>query len=153
MGVGAVRSGMDIESFVENQQGETLPNAAIGAAASVVLSFTGVGVPLGGGIAGYLENRGGAAGAKVGAMAGAIASLPIVFLAWLGFVFLGLFAGGAGEPSLFFGGAVFVVMLGFVVVVTVGMGALGGLVGGLIAAEESKSRQEPGRSREFDVDQ
>jgi hypothetical protein len=131
----ATQSQRQERSFVEKREGDTLINALIGAVASVLLSFTGVGIILGGAIAGYLQNRGGGGGAKVGAISGLIAAIPAFFVITIVFGGLGLFgAGASGEVGIgaFFGGLAIFVLL-FVVVILVGMGGLGGLIGGILA--------------------
>lgn len=107
----AVKSAVDTSN--------TLLNAAIGAVATVGLSFTAVSPVIGGAIAAYLE---GDDGLRVGAISGVIALLPAVLVVLLGFVFFV----GAGAA----GGAVFV-FLGVVLVGAwvVGLSVLGGYVG------------------------
>jgi len=58
----------------------TLLNAFIGAIATFLLSFTGISPVLGGVLAGYLEGGETNDGLRVGAMSGAIASLPVLGL-------------------------------------------------------------------------
>jgi|APHM01.1.fsa_nt_gi hypothetical protein len=60
--------------------GDTWMNALIGAAVTVVTSFTGVSPVIGGAVAGYL-NR--VDGATVGALSGALAAVPLVLLVFL----------------------------------------------------------------------
>ncbi|MEZ3162751.1 DUF5518 domain-containing protein [Halorubrum sp. RMP-47] len=113
-----------------------LLNALIGAIATAVLSFTGVSPLLGGALAGYLNEDD---GLRVGAISGAIASIPVVGLLLLVLVllpFLGLF-GFLLEVGIAAGG---VVVFGAIVVIggvayTVVLSALGGLIG-VYAKEE-----------------
>src|SRR6056297_254859 len=123
-----VRPRMDSEN--------TLLNALVGAIATTVLSFTGISPLLGGAVAGYLNSDGepdGGDGLRVGALSGAIASIPIVGLLLLGLVllpFLGLF-GFPLEAGIAVGG---VVVFGAIIVIggvayTVVLSALGGLLG------------------------
>lgn len=131
-------------SFVERRQGDTLINAIIGAAAGFVLSFTGVGVILGGAVAGYLQNEGKSAGAKVGAISGAIAAIPAFLIISIVFGSIGAFGVGAGELGVgaFFGGLAIFILI-FVLVLVVGMSALGGFVGGAIADSQNDPRRGP----------
>lgn len=110
----------------------TLVNVLVGAAATIVaaplLPFAAI---VGGGLAGYLQRSDPAEGAKVGAMAGAVASIPAFFLAWL---VLGVFL--LGSFSLFaitsvIAGVAFAILAGYLV----GAGALGGAVGAFVQRE------------------
>jgi hypothetical protein len=131
------------QTFVDRRQGDTLINAIIGAIVSVVLSFTGVGIILGGVAAGYLQNRGKGAGVKVGGLSGLIAAIPAFLVITLAFGSLSLFSLGAGGSGAFFGfGFLALVVLIFVAIVFVGMGALGGLVGGVLADNQHRNRDQ-----------
>lgn len=121
-------------------------NAALGAVATVVLSFVPLSPVLGGALAGYLQEGETGSSLRVGALSGAIAVIPMIGVLLL---FGGIFAllplgfaaadGGLGIPA----GALSVVVLFalfvlFVVAVlyTVGLGALGGLLGGYVRRED-----------------
>ncbi|GAA0646590.1 DUF5518 domain-containing protein [Salarchaeum japonicum] len=109
----------------------TLINALIGAAVTVVLSFTGVSPVLGGAAAGYLQANGPGDGARVGAISGLVASLPIilvlaVFSAALPFVPIEFAALGIVA-------VLFVVV--FVVGITAALSAAGGYIGGYLEEE------------------
>lgn len=114
-------------------RGDTILNAVIGAVASVVLSFLPFGIVLGGAIAGYLQGEPNdyAEGAKVGALAGLLAFLPV-----LGIIFL---IGGALPffPLEFaaLGLVVFLFVLLLGGVYFIGGGALGGAVGAYFVDE------------------
>jgi hypothetical protein len=115
---------------------DTLVNAVIGAVVTLVLSFTGFSPILGGMTAGYLERGDRADGLRVGALSGAIATLPFLLLMFLfgGFVVTGsMMADGVG----FAGGFVFLLLVGFLVALvwSVGLSALGGLLGVYVATE------------------
>lgn len=121
---------------------DTLLNAFIGAVATFLLSFTGISPVLGGAVAGYLNSDGTAEsgdGLRVGALSGAIASIPVVGLLLLVLVllpFLGLFrfpleVGIAAGGVVVFGA---IVVLGGVAY-TVVLSALGGLIGAYVKAE------------------
>ncbi|WP_048077646.1 MULTISPECIES: DUF5518 domain-containing protein [unclassified Halorubrum] len=114
----------------------TLLNAVIGAVASVLLSFTGLGPLLGGAVAGYLSSDGTAEsddGLRVGALSGAIASIPIVVILLLVLVllpFLGFFAIPL-EVGLTIGVIAVLTVISVIggVAYSVVLGALGGLLG------------------------
>jgi len=126
-------------------RGDTLLNAAIGTAVTVLLSFTGVSPLLGGGVAGYLQQEGRTSGATVGAVSGLVASvLFLVFSA----LFFGLFRFGLapavafsapGGPELL---VLLVIAVPMVAVWNVGLGALGGYVGAYIY-EDGTDPSEP----------
>ena len=59
---------------------DTLLNALLGALVTVVLSFTGFSPILGGAAAGYLQQNGPGDGARVGALSGLVASLPVLLV-------------------------------------------------------------------------
>jgi len=120
----------------------TLLNAVVGAVASVLLSFTGIGPTLGGAVAGYLNNDGTAEtgnGLRVGALSGLITSIPIVALLLLVLVllpFLGFFRFPL-EAGLAAGGIVIlaaIAVLGGVAYAVV-LSALGGLLGVYLKGE------------------
>lgn len=126
-------------------EGDTLLNAVIGAAVTVVLSFTGFSPLVGGGVAGYLQQSSRRNGAKVGALAGALAFIPFLLMIVLGFgVFLAVpvMHGGMGLP----GGVELLVLLLIVFplafVWNVGLGAVGGYLGTYLR-EELEHSTEP----------
>ncbi|MFC7325304.1 DUF5518 domain-containing protein [Halorubrum rutilum] len=106
--------------------GNTYLNALIGAVATVLLSFTGVSPVLGGAAAGYLEGGETSDGLRVGAISGAIASLPALGILLL-FLFL---VPVAPEPGVAIGGGA--VVLGIVAVAfgfVMALSAVGGVIG------------------------
>lgn len=114
----------------------TLLNAVIGAAATVVLTVLPFSPVLGGAVAGYLERGDYREGATVGALSGVIAAIPMALFAT---VLLTLFtivptAGGRMGVGLFFGFMFLVVGL-FFLLYTVGLSALGGVLGVVLADE------------------
>jgi hypothetical protein len=128
-------------------KGDTLLNAVLGAVVTVVLSFTGFSPILGGGVAGYLQRETRRDGAVVGAISGALATIPFLFLIVVGFGFLlagPLMAGGFGLP----GGVelliVVFVMFPLLLLWNGVLGAAGGYVGTYVYEEygplESRSR-------------
>jgi hypothetical protein len=117
----------------------TLLNAVLGAVATTLLTFTGISPLLGGALAGYLDGGATNDGLRIGAISGAIASIPIVGFLLLGLVllpFLGLF-GFPLEAGVAVGG---VVLFGAVIVIggvayTVVLSALGGALGVYLNSE------------------
>jgi hypothetical protein len=115
-------------------EGDTLVNAALGAVASIVLTPLVPFAPVAGGtLAGYLQGGDRNDGLTVGALAGALALLPLLMLAvFLTNVFLFFLDGtGPGPFGLLsgLGFAVLVVGVVFAAVYTVGLSALGGWLG------------------------
>ena len=115
-------------------EGDTLLNAAIGAAVGLLLSFLPAAIVIGGALAGYLQDipREYREGAKVGALAGVFALVPVLLLFGtvgsfllfdIGPRFDGMFS-VFGSILLFFGAGYFV-----------GGGALGGALGAYLADE------------------
>jgi hypothetical protein len=131
-------------------QGDTLLNALAGAAVTVVLSFTGFSALLGGAVAGYLQDQGRGDGARVGAVSGAIATLPFVLLVVIVFGAFGLMSGtmmrgGMGGPGMMGGGfglLAFGLFLVLVVAWNVGLGALGGYLGVYVGQEFREGRAD-----------
>lgn len=104
-------------------------NALIGAAVGILLSFVPLSPVLGGGVAGYLEGGESDDGLRVGAVAGAVMAIPLAFIGLV----LSVFVLGAGAPVGV--GAMFLLALLLIALYTVGLGALGGLVGASLAEE------------------
>jgi hypothetical protein len=100
----------------------TILNGVIGGVVAVVLSFIPLSPILGGAVAGYLEGGDQRDGLVVGTIAGVIALIPFVLFGMLAAVIL--IAPGAVRliPLL-------AVFLFFVAIYTVGLSALGGIVG------------------------
>lgn len=103
-------------------------NAVIGGVVGIVLSFVPLSPVLGGAVAGYLEGGDTDDGLKVGALAGLVTLVPI---ALVGFVLL-FVVGFGGTPAAF--GILGLVGLFFVALYTVGLGALGSVIG--VAVED-----------------
>lgn len=121
-------------------EGDTIMNAVIGAVVTAILSFTGFSPLLGGMAAGYLQKGDRAGGVRVGALSGALATLPflLLFFVFGGFLFTGSMMGrGMGGGMAVPGGFVVVLLFGFVfaLVWSVGLSALGGYLGVYIATE------------------
>lgn len=120
-------------------EGETLKNAGIGAAVSIVLFFLLLSPVLGGAVAGYLQRGDGAEGARVGALSGLIAAVPGTLLAVLVVSVFTVAPPGGGGMGFFA-----VVVLGSLLVVGLygaALGAVGGLVGAYVARERDETRR------------
>lgn len=116
----------DASSTTVDPGSNTVLNAVIGAVVTVVFTFTAFSPILGGAVAGYLEKRD---GLRVGALSGAIATLPILLFSFFTLAALGLFAG-----SLIFL-VLLLVALPLVLCFVVGLSALGGVLGVYLAEE------------------
>ncbi|MFB6074072.1 MAG: DUF5518 domain-containing protein [Haloarculaceae archaeon] len=114
-------------------EGDTLPNALIGAVVTVLTAgFLPFSPLLGGAVAGYLEGGDRAAGTRVGLYAGLVALIPALVFGTLiagvfGAMFIGVnpwgtVAGSLGLVALFFG-------LVFGLIYFVGFSAVGGYLG------------------------
>lgn len=106
----------------------TLLNALIGGIAGIVLSFIPFSTVLGGGIAGYLEGGDSAAGAKVGAIAGLVAFVPLVFILGIVLVFVPVVSGPSPGVQLALWVSILVIVL-LVALYTIGLGIVGGILG------------------------
>ncbi|WP_254545295.1 DUF5518 domain-containing protein [Halomarina pelagica] len=102
-------------------------NAIIGAVLTVVTAFVPLSPLLGGGVAGYLHRETREIGARVGALSGVLASVPLLFVASR------LWPITAAGFSAAFVGAFAVVLVVLSLAYAVGLGALGGYVGSHIA--------------------
>lgn len=114
-------------------EGDTLPNAVIGALAAAILFFLPFSTVLGGAVAGYLQGGERNDGLKVGAVAGAIMLVPFLLFGFLILNFF-FFAFGAGVTS----GLAFLVLLAvgtFGLLYVVGFAALGGYLGNYVRYE------------------
>jgi hypothetical protein len=113
--------------------GNLYVNALVGAVVSVVTVFLPFSPVLGGAVAAYLEGGDRDRGLKTGAVSGVIASIPLAFvglavLLFVPFAFAIDPSGTAGAGALVFVFVVFV-FVGVVAAYTVGLSALGGIVG------------------------
>lgn len=125
-------------------EGDTVPNALIGALVGVVLMGIPFSPVLGGAVSGYLQGGDREDGLRVGAITGGIMLLPMILLAFLvgNVIFFGM-AGGmsgmSGMPGMggfgFAGGiaaifVLFALLSGLVYVV--GFAAVGGYLGNYV---------------------
>lgn len=110
--------------------GDTLINAIIGAVATVLLTILPFSPLLGGAVAGYLQRGEYSDGAKVGALAGAFAAIPLAFLIMIVATFFMIVPASGGQfgVGVFFS-LIFLAVALFVMLYTVGFGALGGMLG------------------------
>lgn len=116
--------------------GNTFMNAIVGAIVTIVLSWLPLSPVLGGAAAGYLQRGDQRDGAKVGGLAGLIATVPL-FLSLLFIVPLFVFA-PFGVPVMPFNGILFAFTL-FVLLFLymVVLGLIGGIVGIYLAEAEA----------------
>lgn len=106
----------------------TLLNALIGGVLGIVVSFVPFSTVLGGGVAGYLEGGDSRSGARVGALAGLVAFVPLVLVIGVLFVFIPVTGGPNAEiPAGFW--LVVVLVLLLTAVYSVGLSAFGGVLG------------------------
>jgi hypothetical protein len=117
-------------------------NGLLGGVVAVLLAFLPFSTVLGGALAGYLQGPDTGEGLKAGALAGVVAVLPLLLVAFLfGGVFLAMVPVGMGmmDPGagMFgaFGILALVLLLLFGLVYTVGFSALGGLLGAYLNRE------------------
>lgn len=115
--------------------GNTLVSVLAGAAVAFVLSSFAplLAQVVGGGVAGYLQKAGTTEGAKVGAIASVVSSIPglLLLALFVPFVFLPFLGGDLAAGALFSGvGLVFILgVLVFSIVSAAVLGAVGGYVG------------------------
>jgi len=110
----------------------TLLNGVIGGVIGVVLSFIPFSPVLGGGVAGYLEGGDYASGAKVGAVAGLVAFVPLVAIIGLGLAVV-VFSPSPGMAlALWVTGLAIVI---FVALYAIGLSILGGMLGAYLQNE------------------
>jgi Kef-type K+ transport system membrane component KefB len=117
--------------------GDTLRNAVLGAAVTVVFSFTGFSPLLGGAVAGYLQRRDRREGARVGAISGALATIPFLLLVAVFFGAFGLLLRGGGLLWML---VVLPLFLVLVAAWNVGLGAVGGYLGVYVQEELQDER-------------
>ncbi|MFB6170297.1 MAG: DUF5518 domain-containing protein [Haloarculaceae archaeon] len=123
---------MESETYVDPRS--PWLNALVGAAVTVVLSFTGFSPLVGGAVAGYLQDEGQRGGLRVGALAGVLALVPLFVLFALFVGWTSLLMVGTGAPRGMVGVPLVLSVVGlFVSGFVVGLSAVGGLLGGALA--------------------
>ncbi|MFC7142324.1 DUF5518 domain-containing protein [Halosimplex aquaticum] len=118
------------DSFVARRDGDFWVNALVGAVVMVVLSWIPFATVLGGAVSGYLQRGTRTQGAKVGAVSGLIAAVPIFGVLVLVFSIFSFGAVAGGEALgvvIFMGITVFA--LAVVAAFVAGTGAVGGYLG------------------------
>ena len=126
----------------QSSQRDTWVNAVIGAVVSVVFSFIPFSPVIGGAVAGYLEGGDRNRGLRVGGYAGAIAAIPLVLLVGA-FIVLGPFGVvvAPGEAIRTLLGILLLAALAVVIgAYTIGLGAVGGYVGVILADRWNERR-------------
>jgi hypothetical protein len=121
-------AGSEADSSDVDRTPNTLLNALVGGVAGVLISFIPFSTVLGGGIAGYLEGGDARTGAMVGALAGAVAFVPFAVIIAVGLVFVPIVPGPGGGVQFALWVVVLLILL-VVVVYTVGLSAVGGVLG------------------------
>lgn len=121
----------------ENERApNTLLNALIGGVVGVVFSFIPFSTVLGGGVAGYLEGGDTTSGAKVGALAGLVTFVPLVFIVLVLLAVMPVMSGpasGFGVQLALWVSVLFVLLV--VAVYTVGLSLVGGILGVYVKEE------------------
>lgn len=106
-------------------EGDTGVNALVGAVISIVLAFLPFSTVIGGAVAGYLQGGETGDALRVGALSGAIAALPILFVLFLVSILLPFAPFEVAAAGFLI--AAFVVF--FVFAYSIGTSALGGVLG------------------------
>jgi hypothetical protein len=119
--------------------GQSTPVSVLaGAAVTVVVSFVPLSPILGGAVAAYLRGADRGEGIRVGALAGAVAAVPVLAVLALVFGFLSfgsLLGGSSAGGVLFF--LLLLVGVGLSLVYSAGLSALGGYLGAYLLERES----------------
>lgn len=129
-------------SSVEPEKGPSLLiNGFLGGVVAVLVAFLPFSTVLGGALAGYLQGPDRRASMKAGALAGLVALVPLLLLAFLGagFLFIVPVSPGSPGPGAGFWGFLAVAalaVLGVLGIYTVGGGALGGYVGSYLKEDQ-----------------
>lgn len=114
-------------------------DALVGAVVTVVTAFIPFSPVLGGGVAGYLHRGEDREALRVGALAGLLASVPLLAIVSLVFLvlFVGIVVSGEVAAPLFVVAVLLVIAL-FVVAYTVVLSAVGGVVGRALGEREAQ---------------
>ncbi|WP_459195014.1 DUF5518 domain-containing protein [Halosimplex sp. J119] len=118
------------DSFVAQREGDFWVNALIGAVAMVLLSWIPFATIIGGAVAGYLQRGTRMDGAKVGAVSGLIAAIPIFggLVLVFSIISFGTVVGGEALGTAIVIG-IMVFALAVTAAVVAGTGAVGGYLG------------------------
>lgn len=139
-GVGYLLYRSRMRARTDSSEPDTITLATIGAVVTILTSFVPLSPILGGLVSGYLRESDGAGGARIGAYAGLVATIPF---ALLGLFLLGGIAIAAAELGLgglgVFVGLALVFSIGVGAAYLVGLSALGGYIGVSLA----KRNREP----------
>lgn len=121
--------------FESERSPHTGMNALIGGVVSIVLAFLPFSPLIGGVVAGYLQDDDRRGSLRVGALAGLVALVPLLFLGLFVFLFAG-FGMMAGAPRM---GILFLFMIivggTFALLYAIGLSAAGGYLGAIVAEE------------------
>lgn len=120
-----------------------LRNATIGAVVTVALSFTGFSALVGGAIAGYLQQASAKRGARVGAISGGIAVVPILAVLGLGFLLVLVQPSALGVPGGVELAVILLVMFPLLFGWIIGASALGGYLGAYLRSRGQTGRDSP----------
>ncbi len=104
-------------------------SGVLGGLVGAFLSFVPFATVLGGGVAGYLTNGTPREGARAGAIAGFVMFIPVTLVLF----FLLFLLGFGGAPAAI--GVLGLVVVFFVALYTLGLGALGGYLGAAVRTE------------------
>ncbi|WP_135663141.1 DUF5518 domain-containing protein [Halorhabdus rudnickae] len=116
--------------------GNTLLNALIGAVVAVVLAFVPFSPVLGGATAGYLQGGDQSDALRVGALSGLLASIPLVLLMLVVVTVLPFLPAFGLPGSMTALVAVFaLIAFALILLYSIGLGALGGILGRYITRE------------------
>jgi hypothetical protein len=112
-------------------------HALLGAVVTVAFSFIPFSPVLGGGVAAYLSDADSTEGVRLGALSGAMATVPLALFGLFVAVFLGFFALGFDGGIAFGIGGILILLVGVVITgaYTVGLSALGGYLAPYLVEE------------------
>ena len=117
------------DASAANREFSEVVSGVLGGLVGAFLSFVPFATVLGGGIAGYLTNGTPREGLTAGAVAGFIMFIPVTLVLF----FLLFLLGFGGAPAAI--GVLGLVVVFFVAVYTLGLGALGGYLGATVRTE------------------
>lgn len=124
--------------FESHRSRRTGVNALIGGISSIVLAFLPFSPLIGGFVAGYLHDADRSAAIRVGALAGLVALIPLLFVGTLVFLFAaGGFLVGVPRASIVF---IFIIFAAgtLALLYTIGLSAAGGYLGAIVAEDYAR---------------